>query len=775
MIKNNDSEKNSYGPNYGMENRTAEEQLHLLSCALSSLKDAVFITDMDHNIIYVNQAIDSAQGYQPEEVLGRKAYELFEGIPGNPDNLAELIAQDAREGFWIGEIYNRRKDGSIFPVQLIENTIYGQDGEVIGYIGISRDISDKYEDRIKLAESEEKYRLVTEHSLTGIYIASPEGEVLYINKRLEEITGYSRDEILGTNIFQIVHPDDRERVREMSARKIAGEAVSEYFICRGLRKSGEIGWVEIRSNRIIYEGKPAILGNFVEITERKRMDDALRESEERLRALINAMPDIICFKDSNGRWLVANDAIINTFELEEVDYRGKTDSELAGENSFFEDAFLSCKESDEKAWSNGSLFRGEKIIPTRSGSDRIFDQIKVPIFNTDGTRKGLVVVGRDITDHKHSEERLREASKLEAVGIMALAIAHEFNNILMGISGYAQLAHFDTGDRELVKKATSTILRLTGRARTMIRRLGTFGRREKLQLEPVDLSRIIDEALALQERELKLSNITVQRIYKDPSLVMADFAQIEQVFVNLIMNACHAMALDGEGEMIVQVENVGDRVEARVTDTGIGIPDEMLPRIFQPFFTAGKEGKPDWIPSLGLGLWVSRQIMEDHGGTISAKSGKGSGTTFILTIPKIHGSIQEGKAEYDHVVELDNLPGKEILVIDDEEDLLVVFKKYLIKQGMKVSIAGDGKKALELCRKRRYDIILMDYIMPGISGLRLAEHLRELAPESHIVVITGKRIPEESEQDLGSHVAGILRKPIDLKRLGETLNRIAGP
>jgi len=144
-----------------------------------------------------------------------------------------------------------------------------------------------------------------------------------------------------------------------------------------------------------------------------------------------------------------------------------------------------------------------------------------------------------------------------------------------------------------------------------------------------------------------------------------------------------------------------------------------------------------------------------------------------VTLPKVIGSIQEDRVKYDHTVKLDNLCGKEILVIDDEEDLLVVFKKYLVRQEMKVSTARDGSAALALCRERRYDIILMDYIMPGISGLRLVQRLRKVAPESRIVVITGKRIPEDSEQDLESHVVGILRKPLDLKRLGETLNRIA--
>ena len=671
---------------------------------------------------------------------------------------------------WIGEIYNRRKDGTIFPVQLIENTIYGKDGEVIGYIGISRDISDKYEALVRLAESEEKYRLLTENSLTGIYIASPEGTILYLNKRLEEISGYSADELLGTNIFRTVHPDDRERIVEMSGHRIKGDAVPGYFICRALRRDGSVGWVEIRSNRIIYEGEPAVLGNFVEITERKRMDDALRESEERLRTLIDATPDLICFKDGEGRWLVGNDAIIKIFELEGVDYRGKMDHELGGESRFFYDAFIACEESDEMAWQNGALFRGEKIIPSRDGPDRIIDLIKVPIFNPDGSRKGLVVLGRDITDYKRSEERLREASKLEAVGIMSLAIAHEFNNILMGISGYAQLAHFDIGDRALVKKATSTILRLTGRARTMIRRLGTFGRREKLQPKPVDLTRVIDEALALQERELKLSNIRIQRIYKDPALVMADFSQIEQVFVNLIMNACHAMDQAGEGTLTVQVRNIDGSVEARVSDTGIGIPKETIPRVFQPFFTARKEGKQDGVPSLGLGLWVSRQIIEEHGGTISVESG--AGTTFILTIPRATGSVRDEVARDDMDIQLEDLRGKEILVIDDEKDLLIIFNKYLTGQGMKVSTAQDGKEALALCRKERYDIILMDYIMPGISRLELVRRIQEITPESRIVVITGKRIPEESKQELESHIAGFLRKPLDLKQLGYVLSGV---
>lgn len=633
-----------------IKDRTAEEQLHLLSSALSSLKDAVYITDLEHNIIYANTAIKSTHGYTPEEVVEKKAYDFFERIPGNPPELAALIAREAHNGFWTGEVFNRRKDGSVFPVQLIVNTIYGKDGEIIGYIGISRDITEIYEGRSHLAES-----------------------------------------------------------------------------------------------------------------------------EEHLRTLINATPDIICFKDSKGRWLVANDAIIRLFQLERINYRGKKDSELADSSSFYREAFLACEESDEKAWKKGELSRGEEIIPGPDNTEYVFDVIKVPIFHPDGRRKGLVVLGRDISELKRSEERLREKSKLETVGTMSLGIAHDFNNILMGISGYTQLAYFDVSDQAQVKKACSTILRLIRRAKTMIHRLSTFGRREKLQPQPVDLTRIIDEAISLHERELELSNIRVRRIYKGPTLVMADSSQLGQVFVNLIMNAYHAMIPAGEGVLTVQVDDADGVVEARVTDTGIGIPEDEISLIFQAFFTTKKVEHKDGIPSLGLGLWVSRQIMEEHGGSITVESRRGSGTTFILTIPKTLSVPEQEQMTVEHPARLNNLRERNILVIDDEEVLLNVFEKYLTREGMEVATASRGEEALRLCREGRYEFILLDYVMPGLSGMDLLRQVHKLSPKSRVVIISGRHIPEKDMKELETYTSEVLMKPVELKKLGKILNQLVSP
>ncbi|MFH1038241.1 MAG: PAS domain S-box protein [PVC group bacterium] len=757
----------------GFSGWSAEDQVRLLSCALASLKDAVYITDTNHNIIYVNEATIFTQGYRPQDVLGKKAFEFFEGVPGNPPDLAGMITREARNGFWIGEIFNRRKDGSVFPVQMIENTIYGEKGEVIGYIGISRDISERYEAQARLTESEEKYRFLIEHALSGIYIVSTEGRIIYVNPRFEEMSGFPLRELIGSDIFRLIHPEDLQWVKEMSSRRVAGLPVPEYWTCRAIRKNGDVGWFEVRSNLTQYEGRPALLGNFVEITEQRRAYEALRESEDRMRTLIDTTPDCILFKDGEGCWLLVNTAVIRLFELAGVDYRGKTDRELSELRGFYRDVFLTCEETDEKVWRSGTLFRGEEVIPRPDGPARIMDVIKVPLYFPDGQRKGLVVLARDITDLKHSEERLREASKLETVGIMALAIAHEFNNILMGISGNAELAGYDSSDRVLVKKATSTIIRLTRRAKTMIRRLGTFGRIEKLCLKPVAVTAIIEEALALHERELKLSNIRIRKLYRDPALILADFSQLEQVFVNLIMNSCHAMAQAEKGTLSVQVENIDGEVKIRFADTGVGIPGDKIPRIFEPFFTTKVAGEKDWIPSLGLGLWVSRQIIKEHGGNIAVESTPGRGTTFIITLPKaapVSGG-PAGKPEADKM-QLQVLKGKSILIVDDEEDLLAIFKKYLTGYGMEVTTVSNGEDGLLLCRKRSYDIILLDYVMPGLSGTGLVRKVKESSPASCIMVITGKRLPEEALQELSDCVNGVLRKPLGLLQMGEMLGRL---
>lgn len=268
---------------------------------------------------------------------------------------------------------------------------------------------------VSLKESETKFRTLTEVTTSAVFIYQ-KTRFIYANHATLNLTGYTLDELLQLNFWDVVHPDFKEVIKERGLARQRGEKVPDHYEFKIIRKNGEERWVDFSSRQITFNGKPAALGTAYDITDRKKAEEALKESELQLRTLINAMPDIVCFKDGEGRWIEANEFDLKLFQIENVPYKGKKDSELAEFSPFFKDAFLACERSDEEAWKAKQIFRTEEIIFQPDGSSKIFDVIKVPIFNEDGSRKGLVVIGRDITEMKQVEEALRsEKERLDAI------------------------------------------------------------------------------------------------------------------------------------------------------------------------------------------------------------------------------------------------------------------------------------------------------------------------------------------------------------------------
>ena len=266
-----------------------------------------------------------------------------------------------------------------------------------------------------LQESENKFRALTETTSSAIFIYQGT-DFVYVNKATAEVTGYSVQELLKMKFWDVVHPDFREKIRSYGLARQQGEDVPLRYEFKILTKQGKELWVDFTAGKIEYQGKQAALGTAIDITDRKMAEEALSESESRLRTLINAMPDIVCFKDGNGRWLEANQFLLRLLGIESKDYHGKTDLELSEFNPFYRDFFLSCIENDERAWSNGTISRDEQIIPQPDSSSKVFDIIKVPVFNEDGSRKALVVIGRDITEKKQTAQALlNEKEKLDVI------------------------------------------------------------------------------------------------------------------------------------------------------------------------------------------------------------------------------------------------------------------------------------------------------------------------------------------------------------------------
>jgi PAS domain S-box-containing protein len=650
----------------------------------------------------------------------------------------------------------------------------------VGGVGI--DITDRKRMEKMLIESEEKYHSVFDNAAMGINLKLPDGTFLEVNQALADILGYDRDELANLSYLAITHPDDVQVSGEMHAALERGDIDTYRIEKRYIRKDQGVVWVDtsVRSLRDSCGKLVCTIGITADITARKMAEEALRESEEKIRTLINAVPDNICLKDGEGRWLEANDADLKMFELENVQYQGKKDSELADFSDFYRDAFLTCEEADEKAWATGGVSRGDEVIPVPDGSSRVFDVIKVPLFHADGSRKGLVVVGRDITQQRLAENLLLQSERFRAVADLAGGVAHNFNNLLHIVMGYLELAltDLDLGNYSDVKDGLRKVLESSGFGVETVRRLQSFaGIRDHSQLAEkgvFDLSYIVRQAVEMSKTwwktlpEKEGRDVSLDARLQEGCLIRGEKNELFEVVVNLIKNATEALPQGGSIDIRTHVE--GERVVFRIKDTGIGISQENLKRLFNPFFTTKAAA------GSGLGLASSRKIIEDHGGNIIAESAEGNGTTFTFRLPLAEQPSEqvEAPAPAQQVAG----PGKTILVIDDIESVLDPMKSGLTRSGHVVVTATSGQQGLDIFKENPIDVVICDLGMPGINGWEVGKRIRSLCeergiPKTPFILLTGWGGQKtEAENIAESGVDAVAEKPVNIRNTLELIRQI---
>jgi two-component system cell cycle sensor histidine kinase/response regulator CckA len=717
-----------------LERKEDLERLRLLAAAVTASGDGVMIAEIDRGenprlrIVFANPAFEGMTGYTCDEAVGLSPSVLAD--EADPEALEAI--RKALRGTETArvEVPGRRKDGTRVWTEWQVVPVADEAGVFTHSIAVLRDTTLRRRADQAVRDSESRFRGLFEQAADAIFLLDTGGRIVDANRRACHCLGYSREELMAMRVTDL---DAGSRFVDIGP----GETFTAENWYR--RKDGTEFPVEVRFALLEAGGRRLKLALVRDVTRRRAAELALREREDLLRHIIANIPCGVFWKDRNSVYLGCNDQVARDHGLTSPDQViGRTDYDFClsrTDATFYRDC-------DQKVIQSGEPILNLEEAQTRAGGVSTLLTSKVPLRDATGDVVGVVGVYQDITERKRLEEQLRQAQKMEAVGRLAGGIAHDFNNLLTIIRGNADLLRSSqtcgTSPSDLIDD-----LRLAAdRAAALVRQLLMFSRRQPAQPEIVDLNTVVSRLAGLLGRLLG-ERITVEtRLATGPVTTRVDNSHLEQVVMNLAVNARDAMPEGGVLTLGTEIIENGDEGElhgrvARLTvsDTGVGMSDQVKAQIFEPFFTTKGPDK-----GTGLGLATVFGIVEQAGGTIRVVSSPGAGTTFRISFPWCDGTPSNLKITPLPVAIPDRpaTRGAFILLVEDEDAVRKLARITLEGRGHTVSDAPDGETALEwLTPDRRIDVLVTDMTMPGIDGRELAGQLKALRPELGVVFVSG--------------------------------------
>lgn len=527
------------------------------------------------------------------------------------------------------------------------------------------------------------------------------------------------------------------------------------------------------------DGSTSIVEVFRDVSEQMRIEDALRESERRYRLLADNATDVIWTVDMKLRPSYVSPSIQALLGYGVEEALGLKMSELFAPDSFALANRLLLEELKNEKLASGELSRYRTIEIELCAKSGALIPVEVKFsFLRDATEQpiGILAIARDISERRRAEASRRElekkaelASRLATVGEMAAGIAHEINNPLTGVIGFAGLLKAkDLPDD--VKKQVELINTGAERVANIVRRLLTYARQQKPQRTMVNINDILANTLELRAYAMQSNNIQVKCEFDSRlPFIAADASQIQQVFLNIILNAETEMRLaHGKGNLLVKTKLKERSIKITFRDDGPGISPENIQKVFDPFFTTREVGQ-----GTGLGLSVCHGIVTEHGGRIYVESEMGKGATFFVELPISPQAGGQSVAEKN----LENVYvalKSRVLVVDDEPIVQSYLNHVLAKEGHQVDICDNGREALAQIKRLRYDVILLDIKMPGLNGIELFNRIKGSLPDlvPRIIFITGDTLSEDTRGFLDKSGISFIAKPISLPELREKINNI---
>jgi PAS domain S-box-containing protein len=708
-------------------------------------------------ILAVNDAAVRAWGWSREELLGMTVRDLRPpSEPGTRED-APPYTRPSEPGH---TFVHRKKDGSRIDVEVVSQPLMFAGRRA--RIAVGRDVSEQ----LRAVEAHRRwladYRSFVDRMPDGVFTyRTSDDTLLFVNRALLTLLGYdSPGELLGRPAISLISAVDLEAVRGRMRTILETPQVPGPLGFRFLTREGALRWFETRALPVTHDGEAAVTVIARDLSDRRRADEALRLSEERFYKIFQANPAAISItRLSDDTFVDVNDRFLASTGFLREEVIGSTGVALGLWRS---PAARDRLDADVRS---GKKVRDVEVTLVKKNGEPIEVMMSLEAFSVGG-EACVFAISHDVTERKQLEQQLRHSQKMEAIGRLAGGIAHDFNNLLTALRGYAELLVRTLPSGTDEHNAADHIHRSALRAKSLTEQLLVFTRRQPHQPRVVALNDVVRSMGALLRRIIGEDVELALALSPERTHVRVDPSQIEQVLLNLAVNARDAMARGGR----LTVETApaeGNRVRLSVRDTGTGMTEETRLRVFEPFFTTKEVGK-----GTGLGLSIVYGVVVQHGGTIAVDSVLGRGTTFHIHLPSVTGPAE---AEPVAAPLATPLVGREtILLVEDDEDVRDYVQFVLRQAGYEVLMAEDGVAALAVAQSHVGEIhlLLSDLIMPQMNGLRLVERLQPLRPRMRVLHMSG--YPGHSIQRQGDLPAGVafLQKPFSSDALIATVRAV---
>ncbi|MBN1828232.1 MAG: PAS domain S-box protein [Deltaproteobacteria bacterium] len=774
------------------DRKQVEEALRSANVFLDSIVEHVpnmiFIKDAkDLKFVRINLAGEELLGYSRSELLGKSDYDFFPKDQADcfREKDQEVLAGKTLEDIPEEPVLTRGKGELILHTQKVP--ILDASGESKYLLGISEDITERKRSEETLRESEIRYQSIFENTGTAMLIIEEDMTISFANVECEKLTGYAQQEIEGKRKWtEFVEQSDLERmIARHKLRRTNKDLAKRSYEFRLVHRDGHIKDILLIVDLI--PGTKKSVASLIDITDRNRAEEALRETQRRLTDIIEFLPDATLVVDKEGKIVAWNRAMEVMTGVRKEDMLGKGDYEYAvplyGERRpILIDFALHPERATEGHYivvrRSGNIIYGESHAPIIAPGALNLSGVASVLRDSKGEIIAAIECIRDDTERKRMEERLNRAEKMEALGTLAGGVAHDLNNVLGVLVGYSELLAEQLPEGSSMKRYADNIFQSGIRGAAIIQDLLTLARRGAAVSEVVNLNKLISEYLKtpdFENMQYRHPQVKILSELEEGLLnVKGSSIHLSKTIMNLVLNAMEAIS--GRGEVTIATRNCyldnflpgydnvqeGDYVVLTVSDTGGGISTEDLGKIFEPFYTKKIMGRS----GTGLGLAVVWGTVKDHHGYIDVQTEKGKGSAFSLYLPVTR---EQHLAQGEKTASLLAYTGKgeSILVVDDVKEQRKLAASMLERLGYRVEAVAGGEDAVEYLKDKKADLVILDMIMdPGIDGLETYRRIHEMNPRQKAIIVSGYSETDRvrAAQQLGAGT--FVRKPYVLEKIG---------